>query len=249
MEGPVKSLKPVALVWSTDPLPRRRATPTSAEMAAAGVRIADEEGLDAVTMRHLAEVLGTGTTSLYRYVAGKEELIERMLDAAYADQADGLALTGDWRTDLRAIARIGRATTLRHPWLTDRRFHRPAFGPNSLARMEQALSAAAGVSSDSTTVYLALTAVLDFVAGSTARQLAERNAQQESGLDWVQWQASLAPLIRTIVTEGKYPHLNQRVLDADEIDFDTQFEFGLDCVINGIDRMGVHDKSPGRKGT
>src|SRR5262245_25957268 len=87
-----------------------------AAIAAAAVRIADAEGLDAVSMRRLAAELGAGATSLYRYVARKDDLLDLMVDAVVGEGPPPAAPSGDWRADLREIAYSTRALILRHPW-------------------------------------------------------------------------------------------------------------------------------------
>jgi AcrR family transcriptional regulator len=223
-----------ALVWERGRRPRRRPAPGEDQIAAAAVAIADAEGLAAVTMRRLAGELGTGTTSLYRYVADKDELLERMVDSAYAEEPGSAIPTGDWRADLRAVALATLATMLRHPWLAAEQLTRPAFGPNALARMELAWAAAAGLTSDATLANGALTALLDYVAGAAGRQLGEREAQRRSGLSQDQWRATVAPYLRSVVASNKYPHLARRITDAAELSFGEQFEFGLDCLLDGI---------------
>src|ERR1700722_17086262 len=95
------------------------------------LHIADAEGLDALSMRRIAADLQSGTTSLYRHVSSRDELIDLMLDAAYGDEplAD---LTGDWRVDLAAMSGRLRTTVLRHPWIGGAITTRPALGPNAL---------------------------------------------------------------------------------------------------------------------
>src|SRR5262245_65709076 len=74
------------------------------EVAAAGVRVADAAGLDAVTMRRVAAELGTGTTSLYRYVPSKEDLLDLMADAVLGE-GEPPPRTREWRADRAAAAR------------------------------------------------------------------------------------------------------------------------------------------------
>ena len=94
---------PLVDVWSREHGAPREAMSVRriVEMA---LHIADAEGLDALSMRRIATDLQSGTTSLYRYVASRDELIDLMLDAAYGD--DPLpGRTGDWRADLAVMAR------------------------------------------------------------------------------------------------------------------------------------------------
>src|SRR3954447_4557042 len=83
----------------------------------AAVELADADGLEAVSMARVAERLGFTTMSLYRHVAGKDELVRRMLDVALG-QAPAFAIP-DWRTGLERWARELLAVLDRHPWGID----------------------------------------------------------------------------------------------------------------------------------
>ncbi|MFJ3928103.1 TetR/AcrR family transcriptional regulator [Streptomyces sp. NPDC090022] len=108
-------------------------------IVAEAVRIADAEGIEAVSMRRVAAGIGAGTMSLYNYVPRKEDLYELMVDAV-GGEYDLAAPTGDWRADLLGVARQGRALMHRHPWLP--RLLTPAygFGPNVLRYLEHCLT-------------------------------------------------------------------------------------------------------------
>jgi len=84
----------------------------------AGVEIADEAGLDAVTMAAVARRCGFTTMSLYRHVSGKDELVRRMLDEALG-VAPALPPGGDWRVGLRAWSQALLDVLDRHPWGID----------------------------------------------------------------------------------------------------------------------------------
>jgi AcrR family transcriptional regulator len=86
---------------------------TRADIAAAAVRIADAEGLDAVSMRRVAAELGCGTMSLYNYVPRKEDLYELMVDAAGGEH-ELWEPSGDWRADMLRVAHQTRALMHRH---------------------------------------------------------------------------------------------------------------------------------------
>ncbi|MFF4358183.1 TetR/AcrR family transcriptional regulator [Streptomyces sp. NPDC001604] len=112
---------------------------TRADIAVAAVKIADEGGLDAVSMRHVAAELGCGTMSLYNYVPRKEDLYELMVDAVSGEH-EMWEPSGDWRADMRRVARQTRALMHRHPWLT--RLMSPVYGfsPNALRYLEHCLA-------------------------------------------------------------------------------------------------------------
>ncbi|OIJ90782.1 TetR family transcriptional regulator [Streptomyces sp. MUSC 14] len=112
---------------------------TRDDIAAAAVRIADAQGLDAVSMRHVAAELGCGTMSLYNYVPRKEDLYELMMDTASAEHVLWEP-SGDWRADLMRVAHETRALMRRHPWMP--RLMSPVYGfsPHALRYLEHCLA-------------------------------------------------------------------------------------------------------------
>ncbi|WP_406343600.1 TetR/AcrR family transcriptional regulator C-terminal domain-containing protein [Streptomyces sp. NBC_01578] len=220
-------------VWTRPrPEPRRRA-PGVDQYVAAALAVADAEGLAAVSMRRVARDLGSGTASLYRYITNRDELVDLMVDAAQGE--DPLPDSAeDWRADLGAVAHALRATLLRHPWLAGELAGRPALGPNSLRRSESALRAAVALTPDITLASQALGAVHAYVLGSVAAQQALRRAEQRTGLSEEEWQRSVGPYISEVLAAGEHPMLARRVLEAEELDPDVEFTFGLDCVLDGL---------------
>lgn len=116
----------------------RPARHTRAEITATAVRIADGEGLDAVSMRRVAAELGTGAASLYRYVSAREDLLDLMMDATGAEYAYP-APSGDWLTDLLDLGDQARSIMRRHPWLPELLLTRSVLGPNGLVFLEHVL--------------------------------------------------------------------------------------------------------------
>ncbi|MFG3166292.1 TetR/AcrR family transcriptional regulator C-terminal domain-containing protein [Streptomyces sp. NPDC048200] len=220
-------------VWTRPrPEPRRRA-PGVDQYVAAALAVADAEGLAAVSMRRVAGDLGSGTATLYRYITNRDELVDLMIDAAQGE--DPLPEpTGEWRADLGTVARALRTTLLRHPWLAGELTGRPALGPNSLRRSESTLRAAVALTSDITLASQALGTVRAYVLGSVAAQQAVRRAEQRTGLSEEEWQRSVGPYITEVLAAGEHPMLARRIIEAEELDPDVEFAFGLDCVLDGL---------------
>ncbi|MEU8791388.1 TetR/AcrR family transcriptional regulator C-terminal domain-containing protein [Streptomyces sp. NPDC048643] len=220
-------------VWTRPrPEPRRRA-PGVDQYVTAALAVADAEGLAAVSMRRVAGDLGSGTASLYRYITNRDELVDLMVDAAQGEDPVPEP-TGDWRADLGGVAHALRATLLRHPWLAGELTGRPALGPNSLRRSESALRAAVALAPDITLASQALGTVRAYVLGSVAAQQALRRAEQRTGLSEEEWQRSVGPYITEVLAAGEHPMLTRRVIEAEELDPDVEFTFGLDCVLDGL---------------
>ncbi len=110
----------------------------------AAVRLADAEGLEAVSMARVAAELKFTTMSLYRYVASKDELLQLMFNAS-ALGAESVVIEGDdWRSRLRSWSIIQRDMLDRHPWITQLPMAAPPVAPNSLHFVERALEAMDG---------------------------------------------------------------------------------------------------------
>jgi AcrR family transcriptional regulator len=222
-----------ASVWTRPrPEPRRRA-PGVDQYVAAALTVADAEGLDAVSMRRVAGDLGSGTATLYRYITNRDELIDLMIDAVYGEDPLPEA-AANWRAGLAAVAHALRGTLLRHPWLAGELTGRPSLGPNSLRRSEAALRAAVALTPDITRASQALATVRAYVLGSVASQQAALLAEQRTGLTKEQWQHSHGPYITEVLAAGEHPMLARRVQEAEEPDPDTDFTFGLNCILDGL---------------
>ncbi|MFF3671378.1 TetR/AcrR family transcriptional regulator C-terminal domain-containing protein [Microtetraspora malaysiensis] len=221
------------LVWSKERRAPRRQAPSVEQIVRAAIAIADAEGLTALSMRRVAADLDSGTASLYRYVAGRDELLDLMIDAVEGETGPP-PLSGDWRADLTGIARHVRATLLRHPWLSSELTGRPALGANSLRQQDVALTAASALTPDITLAANVVDTVRAYVFGAVARDLAEEQAQRRSGLTEDQWRESVAPYIREVIDSGAYPQFARRVAEAEDADPEERFEFGLACVLDGI---------------
>src|SRR5918992_4932917 len=82
---------------------------------AAAVRLADREGIEALSMRKLAQQLGVDPMSLYNHVRDKEALLDGIVDVVVGE-IELVALGADWRSSLRETILAARRTMLRHPW-------------------------------------------------------------------------------------------------------------------------------------
>lgn len=207
-----------------------------ADIAAAAVRIADAEGLDAVSMRKVAAELGCGTMSLYNYVPRKEDLYELMLDAVSAgyDLPDP---SGDWRTDLLALAHQARGMMHRHTWVP--RLMSPVYGfsPNALRYLEYALSCLDGVEARFGEKMELIAMLNGVVTTYTANEIA--TAERSRSLPWSEEQEQAARtgyLISQIMT-GKYPRMAAGFAeDPGPIDLDAVFDRALARVLDSFGR-------------
>ena len=231
----------LALLWRVDQPPRRgpeRGLDLDTIVGTA-IALADREGLEAVTMRRLAQELGVSTMSLYTYVPGKNELIDLMVDAAYQQMPRTDTTGKPWRQRLIAIADDNRALYLAHPWAATVSTLRPPLGPGLMAKYEHELAAFEGLGLDDVEMDAALTFVLDFVRASVLAAHDASASRSESGMTDEQWWAANAPLLERILDPDAFP-LASRVGSAAGAAYGAAYspehawDFGLSRVIEGL---------------
>jgi AcrR family transcriptional regulator len=211
-----------ALLWGEPPRPTRGPKPAMsvARIAAAGIAIADAEGLAAVSMQRVAGELGFTKMSLYRYVPGKAELVAVMVDTA-VDRPPPPA-TVDWRAGLEAWALALFDVFRQHPWLLDATVGPRVIGPHELGWMEAAVASLAGTP-------LTGSRRLDAVATVTGhvRMIAQQAAAAASEADLG---AGLAGILRT--RHAEYPAVTAAFMDTEGRD--DALTFGLRLILAGI---------------
>lgn len=222
----------------------RQARPalSHAQIAAAAVELADAGGLEALSMRRLAQRLGVATMGLYRYVHGKDELIELMADAVYADAATAAAdAAAGWRAAMERSAHELRALLSQHPWLLGIGGTSP-LTPNATSRTDRALASLAGTSLDEDTKMAVLLTVRSYVIGITGSQLALTTFAERQGVSGMdELRERLASRMTWLLGSGKYPAF-QRYIQGGirKDDTDWQFQLGLDCILDGVaTRLGI----------
>ncbi|HEX7263838.1 MAG TPA: TetR/AcrR family transcriptional regulator C-terminal domain-containing protein [Candidatus Dormibacteraeota bacterium] len=213
------------------PLTRERVLKTA-------VRLADREGINAVTMRRLARKLGAGAMSLYYHVPDKDALLDGMVDLVFAEIE--LPPTDlDWKAALRRRAISSREALLRHPWAVGRMEATKAPGPSDL-RLHDAVLGCLLRAGFSVEMAIQAYSVQDaYIYGFAlqertlppggredfARVAKKRVREVESKLEDV---ARMYPNLATVV--GGYVAMHG--YDAAEA-----FEVGLDVILDGLERL------------
>ena len=214
-------------------------------IVAAAMQIADAEGLEAVSMAHVAEQLGFTTMSLYRHVTSKEELLQLMWNGS-AQGAEELVITGDdWRARLRMWAMVQREMMDRHPWITQMPMAAPPMAPNSLTFVERGLEAMddSGLADADKLRIIGLISSYTLSEGRMAHDAARAARQAQAAATGTEplpawtWEG----LVREVADEQTYPRLHRLAWSAsigdDPTGFDEQeeFLFGLDRILDGVE--------------
>jgi AcrR family transcriptional regulator len=210
----------------------------------AAVRLADAEGLEAVSMARVAHELGFTTMSLYRHVASKEELLQLMWNAS-ALGAENLVLKGDgWRSRLQMWATIQREMMDRHPWVAQMPMAAPPVAPNSLAFVERGLETLDGTGladPDKLRIlglissYTLSEARMAYDAARAAQAAAASGGSEGTAPLW-----TFDALLRELVDEKTYPRLHKIAWSSAggaEPSEREEFLFGLDRILDGVQAL------------
>lgn len=232
----------IDLLWFPDAATSRRGRRPGLSVhrvVTTAIVLADTEGLEAVTMRRIAQGLEVVPMTLYTYVPDKATLLELMLDRVYLDMPRPSWAGRPWRQRLTAVAEANRALYDEHPWAAEMPVGRPLLGPGLLAKYDHELSAFTGAGLGDVETDAALTFLLGFVQASArvaadVRAAAGRSAQSDS-----EWWAASGPRLATIVDPAAFPHAARIGTAAGQAlggayHADHAWAFGLDRVLDGL---------------
>jgi AcrR family transcriptional regulator len=226
-------------LWTRVPPGERRTRVTRDELAAAAVRIADTEGLSALSMRRLATEVGVGTMTLYHYVRNKDELLSLVVDAIMGEVAfsESEKLPRTWRPALEAIAIRTREVMTRHPWMFDIADD-PPIGPNAVRHFDQTLEALSSLPLALAEKLDVASAVDEFVFGFCVHE--RNNARTGQHVE-----SKMIDYVETLLETDAYPTLSAL---ADDLGLDRmwdevqravnapkRFEKHLDLLLDGIE--------------
>ena len=227
---------------------RRRRAPVSREaIVDAAVRLLDAEGLAALSMRRLAEELGTGAASLYWHVGSKDGLLDLVLDQIIGEQQVPAPDPGRWREQVKDVARAQRRISLRHPYVVRIPIGRIPMGPNALRLTEGVLAIlrAGGLPPQlAVQGYLLLIATINgFTVDETGVEDNEP-AEPEGGYKAsdpasVQEAADMARDYIASLPAGAFPNMVELAGEFALSDPDERFELLIDIFVDGLARRAA----------
>lgn len=239
---PARSL---ALLWGSHTRAGRSGL-TLAAIIEAAIAIADAEGLDAVSMRRVAERLHVGAMSLYTHVPGKGELTDLMVDTVagelYADVDEPSRQPGGWRGAVRFIARRNWELYAQHPWLLHLGQARPVMGPHVSRNYEAELRPLDSIGLSDVEMDDTLSLVLSHVGSVARTRFLQYAAQQESGQSDLEWWVAMAPLLETVMSAQHFPvasRVGQAAGMAHQAVTDPEhaLSFGLERILDGVEAL------------
>ncbi|MFB7475138.1 TetR/AcrR family transcriptional regulator C-terminal domain-containing protein [Kitasatospora sp. NPDC056184] len=220
----------VRLLWGPPASPSRGPKPALSleRIAAAGVEIADADGLGAVSMQKVASLLDFTKMSLYRYVPGKAELVALMVEAAVGEPPAAVDVLG-WREQLVAWAKQLEDSFTRHPWLLDATVGPRVIGPKELGWLEGVVAALDGHRLTGAERMDAAVLLAGHVRGIAEQSRAARPGSPPEA----EFLALLGPLVHRHA--DRFPALAAALTTQDGRD--QALDFGLERILDGLDAL------------
>lgn len=203
---------------------------TRDRVLATAVEVADERGVNAVTMREVAARLGVEAMSLYNHVANKDDILDGMLDHVI-EQVELPADAPTWREAMRLRAISAREVFNRHPWAAMLLDSRPSSGPSRLRYFDWVLAQLLGAGFTEAGAMRAFSLLDAYVYGFGIQQL---NMSASGDVEPEQ----MAEAILQAIPASEYPSLNRMARHMMQVGYDaeTDFDFGLEIILGGLER-------------
>jgi AcrR family transcriptional regulator len=216
---------------NTDPSLKPRVPLSQERVLRAAVALADERGLEALTMRSLGEKLGVEAMSLYYYVANKDELLDGMVDLVFSESE--LPTTDvDWKTAMRRRAISTREALARHRWAVGLLESSMRPGPANFRLHNAVLGCLreAGFSVENAVHAYSLQDAYIYGFALQEKSMPVETPEQL---------AEAAESLRRQFSADEYPHIAETITEhvTKDYDFADEFEFGLDLVLDGLERF------------
>lgn len=209
------------LLWGLvdQPSPSRRrggAVLDRDSIVRAAIAIADAHGLEAVTMRRIAERLGTGAMSLYRHVPDKDAVVSLMIDTVLGDLFAGepIPVGTGWRTGLRLMAESTWDVCREHRWYPDATIAQPPLTPNGTAGLEVALSLFDGFDIDIATKMQFVTTAHFTVLHAAMNLAMEEQTRARTNVTDAQIMALASTFMQKLMGSGDYPRVTELLTQA-----------------------------------
>jgi AcrR family transcriptional regulator len=197
----------------------------------AAVVLADESGSESLSMRKLGEAVGVEAMSLYHYVTNKDDLLDGMIDVIFGE-IELPSDEGDWKTAMRQRAISARRVLSRHGWAIHFMESRTSPGPATLRHHDAVLGCLRNAGFSVEMAAHAFSVLDSYIYGF---------AMQERSLpfDTPEQTAELAHTMLARFPVEAYPHLGELMTEQvirSGYDYGNEFEFGLDLILEGLDR-------------
>jgi AcrR family transcriptional regulator len=218
---------------STATTTARRRTPLTRErVLQSAVRRADEGGIESLSMRKLGQELGVEAMALYHHFANKDDLVDGMVDLVFGE-IELPPSTRDWRTAMRQRAIAVRDALLRHRWAVGLMESRRRPGPANLRHHDAVIGNLRAGGFDIGMAAHAYSVLDSYIYGFA---LTKMNLPFETSDDV----ADVAQSMLEPFPPDEYPHMVEILTDhvmKPGYDYGEEFEYGLDLILDGLERL------------
>jgi AcrR family transcriptional regulator len=213
--------------------PRTRRPLTRERVLRAALKLADDGGLEALSMRNVAKQLGVEAMSLYNHVANKEDLLDGLIDIVFSELEFPAPGEADWNVAMRARAISIREALNRHRWAVGLMEGRMNPGPANIRYHDQVMGVLreGGFSfRDAVHAYSAQDA---YIYGFALQEKHLGFETPEESAEKIDMQRREVPQM------DQFPYLLEVAMELQTAgyDFDTEFLFGLDLILDGLERF------------
>jgi AcrR family transcriptional regulator len=212
--------------------PEPRAPLNRERVLQAAIALADEQGIEALTMRELGLRLGVEAMSLYNHVANKDDILDGMVDLVVG-QIDLPADAADWKHAMRARAISAQAVFARHPWVSPLIDSRESSGPARLRYLDWVVGTLRRAGFSLEAAAHAFSVLDSYIYGFGRQRL---NVSAGSDLT----PEEIAEGFLAAIPADEYPYLREMVVDhamTAGYDEDADFAFGLELILDGLERL------------
>jgi hypothetical protein len=194
----------------------------------AAITIADQTGIESLSMRRVGQEVGVEAMSLYNHVANKDDLLDGMIDVLVSE-IDVPANGGDWRMALRGSILSARAVMLRHPWVPRLIASRPRsrMGPAMVRYMDSVVGCLRKAGFSYEMVHFAGHVLGNRLLGYTDKPYAPEDVESVP---------SPADRSRREISPGEYPNLAE-MFSQIHYDDEVEFAFGVDLILDGLEQL------------
>lgn len=205
-------------------------------IAAAALEIVDREGLDALTMRTVAHLLGTGAASLYAHVASKEDLLELVIERVIGEvQMQGEPDPERWQEQLKESARSIRAVFSRHRDVARASFARIPLGENALRGSEWMIGVMRAGGLPDRVIAMACDLLALYVM-AVCYEESLYASETDSPEEMTNFVAGMRTYFASLPAD-RFPNIVSLAGPLTAGDRDERFEFGLEVLIRGLAAM------------
>lgn len=221
--------------WRPEPPASQSEPLTLPRILDAAERLADDEGLEALSMRRLGAELGAGATTLYWHVRNKDELLDLLIDRVVGEILADVVPADGWRAQMTEAALAVRRVLLRHRHIAVILGSRPTFGPNMITALEWMIGRLRDGGFDPLSAALAANAITNWAAGYAVFESRDPLGPAATDEDREALTRAIVERFESL-SPAEFPNTRAMLPLINALSADEQFERGLNWMLDGLEQ-------------